>query len=161
MTPLILRIDTDSPPKRGTKLTEKTPESYAVQANPYVGSVMLNIRGGTVGEFRGNLGEVAEHAVEISDNLATITAAGTANEVLNHAKSAASVTNAQRSPNTPPPPQAPPVAAPAGPAPQCGHGERIFETFTAKSSGKLMKKWVCPLKKADWKNPAGCADQWA
>jgi hypothetical protein len=131
--------------------TDKSSDSYAVQASPMVGSTMVNIRGNTSAEFFTNLAEVADHAGDLVDGLAVITAAANASEVLTPRPAEPSAGPTQA--NWQPP--ATGASSPSGDAPTCAHGPRSFKT--TKTGKKL---WECPLAVANWKDPNACKATW-
>lgn len=113
-------------------------DQHLIQANPYVGNVMINVRGRDVEEFKENVKALADAAPEIAENLSTIAAVGRLHEALG----ATPVKDNKPAPSggTPPPP--PPVAAPTN-GPSCVHGPMKFHQGVSKSTGKPYKMWKC------------------
>ncbi len=120
-------------------MTEKSPEGYAVQANPMVGSTMVNIRGNSVPEFFENITGVADRAGELTDALTLITAAG---QAASAAQGGAASSGPSQANWTPPTQGGGAASQPAGDGHTCAHGQRVYKS--GEKNGKAWAAWMCP-----------------
>lgn len=126
-------------------------ENFKVQVSTKIGGDMINFRGESAGEVAQSIDDFALLASNILDNLKIIQESG--KDLVAAQRDLNTAGQAVAAPQAAPASAGAPAQSPAGGAPQCPHGNRVFKSAPDGS----WKAYFCSLPKG---TPGACAPEW-